>query len=255
MKVAERHNKILTLVKRRPYTVEDMALELHVSPVTVRRDLSHLADQGLLTRTLGGAAAAISLAERSLEQRAMHAQEEKQRIAEAAVKKIVPGQTVFLDSGTSTGALADKIADQAAQSLPGLTVVTASLSVAAKLCEVPPLKLILLGGELRQLSQGMLGPLTERALESLTFDIAFLSGDALSPTHGIGETAPGQTRLKELIMRKSAITVALGHGEKLDRLDTHHWAALPVGSILITDTSGAPMAKQFQQNGITLFAV
>ena len=150
--------------------------------------------------------------------------------------------------------MADIIADQS-QLLQGLTIVTASLSVASKLCEVAPIRLILLGGELRRLSQGMLGPLAERTLESLTFDIAFLSGDAISPIHGIGETEPSQTRLKELIMRKSIRTIALGHAEKLNRIDTHHWAALPVGSMIITDEAGASMAEIFEQNGCTLISV
>ena len=254
MKVAERHKKILTLIKGQPCTIEDMAITLAVSPVTVRRDLSRLAEQGLLTRTLGGAAPSVGVAERSLEQRANFAKEEKRRIAEAAVAHIQPKQTLFLDSGTSAGALADVIAEQAL-SLPRLTIVTASLSVASKLCEVAPIRLILLGGELRRLSQGMLGPLAERALESLTFDIAFLSGDALSAIHGIGETEPSQTRLKELIMRKSTHTIALGHADKLNRVDTHHWATLPIGSVIITDVTGAFMEEVFQQNGHTLVSV
>ena len=254
MKVAERHKKILVLVKGQPCTIEDMAHALAVSPVTVRRDLSRLAEQGLLTRTLGGAAASVGVAERSLEQRANFAKEEKRRIAEAASTHITAEQTLFLDSGTSAGALADIIADQA-EALPGLTIVTASLSVASKLCEVAPIRLILLGGELRRLSQGMLGPIAERALENLTFDIAFLSGDALSPVHGIGETEPSQTRLKELIIRKSIRTIALGHADKLNRADTHHWAALPVGTIVITDVTGASMTDIFQKNGHTLVSV
>ena len=99
------------------------------------------------------------------------------------------------------------------------------------------------------------GPLAERTLEGLTFDIAFLSGDALSPIHGIGETEPSQTRLKELVMLKSAHTIALGHADKLNRTNTHHWAAMPIGTIIITDVKGAYMAEVFQQNGYTLVSV
>ena len=95
MKVAERHKKILTLVKGQPCTIEDMAHALAVSPVTVRRDLSRLAEQGLLTRTLGGAAPSAGVAERSLEQRANFAKEEKRRIAEAAATHLTTKQTVF----------------------------------------------------------------------------------------------------------------------------------------------------------------
>ena len=254
MKVAERHKKILTLIKWQPCTIDDLAITLAVSPVTVRRDLSRLAEQGLLTRTLGGAAPSADRTERSLKQRARFAKEEKRRISRAAATHVRPRQTLFLDSGTSAGALADDIAEQA-QLLPGLTIVTASLSVASKLCEVKPIRLILLGGELRRLSKGMLGPLAERTLEGLTFDIAFLSGDALSPIHGIGETEPSQTRLKELVMLKSAHTIALGHADKLNRTNTHHWAAMPIGTIIITDVKGAHMAEVFQQNGYTLVSV
>ena len=98
-------------------------------------------------------------------------------------------------------------------------------------------------------------PLAERTLEGLTFDIAFLSGDALSPIHDIDETEPSQTRLKELVMQKSAHTNALGHADKLNRTNTHHCSAMPIGTIIITDVKGSPMAEVFQQNGYTLVSV
>lgn len=179
MKVAERHKKILTLIKWQPCTIDDLAITLAVSPVTVRRDLSRLAEQGLLTRTLGSAATSADRTERSLKQRVRFAKEEKRRIAQAAATHVRPRQTLFLDSGTSAGALADDI----------------------------------------------------------------------------GATEPSQTRLKELVMLKSAHTIALGHADKLNRTNTHHWAAMPIGTIIITDVKGANMAEVFQQNGYTLVSV
>ena len=127
--------------------------------------------------------------------------------------------------------------------------------MASKLCRVTPIRLILLGVELRCLSQGILVALAERILEGLTFDIAFLSGNALLPIHGICETEPSQTRLKELVTLKLAHTIALGHADKLNRTNTHHWAAMPIGTIIITGVKGAPMAEVFQQNGYTLVSV
>lgn len=56
-------------------------------------------------------------------------------------------------------------------------------------------------------------------------------------------------------MLKSAHTIALGHADKLNRTNTHHWAAMPIGTIIITGVKGAPMAEVFQQNGYTLVSV
>ena len=56
-------------------------------------------------------------------------------------------------------------------------------------------------------------------------------------------------------MLKSAHTIALGHADKLNRTNTHHWAAMPIGTIIITDVKGANMAEVFQQNGYTLVSV
>ena len=152
-----------------------MAIKLAVFLVTVRRVLARLAKKGLTNPNFGWCGSFGRGTERSFKQHARYAKEEKCRIAQAAATHIRPKQTLFLNSGTSAGALADDIAKQA-QSLPGLTVSTTPLSVASKLCKFTPIRLILLGVELRCLSQGILGALAERILEGLTCDIAFYRG-------------------------------------------------------------------------------
>lgn len=134
-----------------------MAIKLAVFLVTVRRVLARLAKQGLTNPNFGWCGSFGRGTERSFKQHARYAKEEKCRIAQAAATHIRPKQTLFLNSGTSAGALADDIVEQA-QSLPGLIIVTAFRSVASKLCEVTPIRLILLGGELRRLSKECWAP-------------------------------------------------------------------------------------------------
>ncbi|MFE0951600.1 DeoR/GlpR transcriptional regulator, partial [Streptomyces mutabilis] len=81
------------------------------------------------------------------------------------------------------------------------------------------------------------GPLTEAALERMTFDRVFLSADGVTADGGICEADLRQTRLKELMARRAARTYVLAHAAKLGRAPFHAWATLPPGWTLVTDAS------------------
>ncbi|MFG2626288.1 hypothetical protein [Streptomyces sp. NPDC048473] len=91
------------------------------------------------------------------------------------------------------------------------------------------------GGTLRPLSQGFVGPLTEAALERMTYDRVFLGTDGVSPECGICEADLRQTRLKELMARRADRVYVLAHAGKLGRSPFHAWAMLPEGWTLVTD--------------------
>ncbi|MFF4473519.1 DeoR/GlpR family DNA-binding transcription regulator [Streptomyces sp. NPDC001599] len=118
-----------------------------------------------------------------------------------------------------------------------LTVATTGLTALHELADVDTVRVECLGGTLRPLSQAFVGPLTEAALERMTFDRVFLSAGGVTAEGGLCEADLRQTRLKELMARRAARTYVLAHAAKLGRAPFHAWATLPPGWTLVTDAS------------------
>ncbi|GHH10057.1 DeoR/GlpR family DNA-binding transcription regulator [Streptomyces lanatus] len=231
-----RRDRILHLATTTGLTsVEELSQRFGVTASTIRRDLAKLTADGRLARTYGGAMALTAHPEASLRQRTGEAFEAKRAIARRAAAEVGAGETVLLDAGSTVGALAHEL-----RSAKELTVATTGLTALQELADVETVHVECLGGTLRPLSQGFVGPLTEAALEHMTFDRVFLGTDGISPEHGICEADLRQTRLKELMARRADHVYVLAHAAKLGRRPFHAWATLPEGWTLITDPDADP---------------
>jgi len=156
-------------------SVPELTAHFNVAAMTIRRDLSHLAEQGLITRTHGGAIlAAPSVVAFAFQQRRQTQMAQKLAIAGAAVRMVKPGMTVILDTGTTTLEVARLLGK-----IPRLKVLTSSLAVASVLLAHDDLELVLLGGTASKGSPDLSGPLTELNLAAFRADLAFISADAL----------------------------------------------------------------------------
>jgi DeoR/GlpR family transcriptional regulator of sugar metabolism len=228
-------------------SVDELSQAFGVTPSTIRRDLALLTTEGRLARTYGGAMALTAHPETSLRQRTGEAFAAKRAIARAAATEVRPGETVLLDAGSTVGALAHEL-----RTVPGLTVVTVGLTVLQELSDAEGVTVHCLGGTLRPLSQGFVGPLAEAALERLTFDRAFLGADGVT-ADGLCEADLAQTRLKELMARRATDVYVLAHGAKLGRRPFHAWARLQRGWTLITDASADPAeVERLRGAGVTV---
>ena len=168
--------------------------------------------------------------EASLRQRVGEAYAAKRAIALWSSERIVDGETIALDAGSTTGVLADLL-----RGFVHLTVVTAGLSAIETLADAPGVDVIALGGRLRSLSQAFVGPLAESSLERLSFDRAFMGADAVRADRGICEADLQQTRLKEMLMQRAEHTYVLAHAAKLGQAPFHAWAVMPPRWTLVTD--------------------
>ena len=162
---------------------------------------------------------------------------------------MLPGETVLLDAGTTVGAMGEFLRET-----ERLTVITAGLTALEELADADDARVECLGGTLRHLSQGFLGPLTEAALARVTFDRAFLGADAVTADRGICEAELEQTRLKELMIERAGAVYVLAHAAKLGQRPFHAWAPLPPRVTLVTDSS-ATDGRPFTDAGIEVVRV
>lgn len=213
-------------------SVESLSRRFGVTASTIRRDLADLGAQGKLTRTFGGAIAAPDAGESTLGQRLGQAALEKQAIARLAASRIAPGDTVYLDGGSTVGALAREIAG-----LDGVTVVTGSLLALHALADSPGITVHCIGGTLRSVSSSFLGTIAESATRRFSFTSAFLGADGVDPVDGICEADLAQTALKELVVSRAASTIVLVHAAKVGTRPFNAWANLGPHWDLITDDS------------------
>lgn len=160
--------------------VAELALDLNVSEMTVRRDIEALAGSGLLERVHGGATLphGPSTDEPGFERKLDREGREKSAIALEAASMVTPGSAIGLSAGTTTWRMARALAG-----VPGLTIVTNSVQIASVLYSEADASshVILTGGE-RTPSDALVGPIAISALRQLHLDVLFLG------VHGMDES-------------------------------------------------------------------
>jgi len=160
-------------------TVSEIETRFGVSPMTARRDLDELERRGLLRRTHGGAVLPTTSAhEDSFSRRLKACVEAKRRLAEEAVALLAPGETVFIDSSTTSYFVVRRILESGAAT----TIVTNSFPVMELVFNEgrPTVELIGTGGTLRRLTRSFVGPNAVRSVQSHFADRLFFSVKGLT---------------------------------------------------------------------------
>ncbi|TDC75071.1 DeoR/GlpR family DNA-binding transcription regulator [Streptomyces hainanensis] len=242
----ERREQIISLATDAGLaSVEELAARFGVTASTIRRDLTQLSASGRLARTYGGAIAVPHRGEASLDQRDSEAFEPKRAIARWAADRVEVGQSLLLDAGTTVALVARALPPEAS-----LTVTTASLPVLHHVQHRDDITTLCLGGRLRALSDAFVGPLAEAALERMSFDVAFLGADGVTSDGGLCEAELEQTRLKELMARRSRRVYVLTHAAKLGHRPFRAWARLETDWTLVTDDGAPPhVLEEFRAAG------
>jgi DeoR/GlpR family transcriptional regulator of sugar metabolism len=228
--------------------VDELCEHLSVSPATVRRDLEELESLGEIQRVYGGAVnIGGRLDEPLFDDKTNIATREKQRIAQAALKYIQPNDTIFLDGGSTILELVHLIRERS-----NLTVVTNSLRAAIELAAGRP-RLILVGGEVRRLSQTVVGPLTRLTLGDLHMDKAFLGTIGLSLKEGLTTTDPGEAYTKELVMEHAREVILLADRTKIGKVSFTCSGRLEKVRVLVTDgLVDRRFLSEFRKKGIEI---
>jgi DeoR family transcriptional regulator, aga operon transcriptional repressor len=245
----ERRRLIREQVERQGrVTVEELSARFQTSVVTIRGDLKALAEIGALVRTHGGA-----LVHREGEELPIGVKEnlhhaEKVRIAQAAAQMIRDGETILLDSGTTTAEIARCIRGL---KLSGINVITNALNVAVLLANTPHARLVMLGGVLRPNSFSLSGPQAEQALHGLQADRLFLGVDSLDPEIGLMTPHVLEAQLNAQMIEAARQVIAVADSSKLQRRNLSVIAKVEQIDMLITDTGAHPATvAALRQRGV-----
>lgn len=217
-------------------SVEQLARELNVSGMTVRRDLRALEQQGQVIRTHGGATLGRRTTfEFDFLQRVRENLAAKEAIARAAAGLVRGCSSIMLDGSTTTLAIARQLRGRS-----GLVVITTSLPAAGELQHEPGVQVLLPGGYIRPDSPDLTGSLTEMNLEQLHAEVALLGADGIDPK-GFVYTQPPDTTYMLLKMAASADRVYVAaDSSKFGKLGLRRFGQLSQWAGLITDDRGDP---------------
>ncbi len=222
------------------------------SIATVRRDLTVLADQGLLVRTHGGAKATSSVLELPVDLRDTRFQEAKRRIARAAVA-LVPRErhAVALSGGSTTAGVARELAHHS-----DLTVVTNSLSIASLVAPHPRLKVVMTGGILRAQSLELVGVLAEGTFSAVNIGTAILGADGVSAEAGITTHDETEARTNHAMVASARRTIVVADGSKIGRTALAQMCPADLVHVLITDDSADPAElDRLRASGVEIIVV
>lgn len=213
----------------------DVATELDVSEMTIRRDLRRLADEGLARRVPGGASLPGGAATgEPFEVRSGEAAEAKRRIAQAAAALLDDATSVGLDAGTTVAAIVDFLPD-------GVSVVTHSMPVIAACTATGDREVMALGGFYEPATRSFTGPSTWRAAGELAIDVAVLSCTAIDE-RGPWSANPVDAEIKRALVGAARRVIVLADRHKVGSRSRARFAAPDDVDVLVTDAAGDELA-------------
>ncbi|CAM3599025.1 DeoR/GlpR family DNA-binding transcription regulator [Deinococcus frigens] len=214
--------------------VQELAEATGASIVTIRRDLQRLEENGIVTRTHGGARLAEAAGpELAFQSRVQEHLDAKRAIGEVAYGLLQPHTTVFFDAGTTVLQLARRLR---VEPLP-LTIFTNGLAVAQDLVNVEGLSVNLLGGQLRNENLSMVGPYAERLLGEFWFDQLYLGTSAVRGDAQMYTLNPAEASLNRAMIARTSQAVLLADASKFG--SSAPYAVAPISDIhtVITDSA------------------
>lgn len=230
----ERRALILKRLSENRYVqVSDLAEELDVTTVTIRRDLDEIEADGLCIRKRGGAIRVnpgVTM-EMPYDIKRHEMVTEKERIARKALDLIEDGDTFILDAGSTTYALALLL-----NSKVQITVVTNDLKIAGKLAENPKIKLICTGGVARTSVFSLQGELAEAFIKDIKVDKTFLGADAIHLDGVISNVNIEEVSIKKAMIKAADKTILLTDSSKFGKAGFVKICDLSDVDMIITDS-------------------
>ncbi|MCX7694378.1 MAG: DeoR/GlpR family DNA-binding transcription regulator [Caloramator sp.] len=246
----ERKAKILEMINSgNSVRVSELSKLFNVSEATIRRDLIELEQAGCIVRTHGGAVSNTSTNfEPSFKEKQDKFLKEKEQIAKKAASLIEDGDTVTIDSGTTTQFISKYINAKA------VTVVTNSVNLADELSDREDIEVIVTGGLLRTKTKAMVGPVAEETLKKLKVDKLFLGANGVSIKSGVTTPNIVEANTKRVMIEGAKEVYLLIDSSKFDEVNFS--LICPVSKIdyIITDKLPKDYEK-YQHLGIKFILI
>ncbi len=226
--LTEREQEIIDLLSEdSAMSVSDISRRLEVSAVTVRTNLSSLAEKGLIVRTHGGAFPAFH---QSILDRQRDKTKIKSRIAKMAVDLVDDGDGIMVEAGTTTA--------QVARFLLGkrdVHVVTNNTLVIPYARFNPNLHLTVVGGEFRPPTESLVGPVALSDLEQFHVRTAFIGTDGFGLDYGLTTHLVEGAEIVRKMAMQAERTVLLADSSKFGKVGFAKVLPLTAVAILVTD--------------------
>lgn len=229
----QRRNKLVELINQKGNVnfAQIKSAFPNVSEMTLRTDLKALDEANRIVRIHGGAKSVqvVVGTDDFLNRRSVRNISEKQQIAEKALKLIRHDSVIFLDSGSTTTALARVFPDQSNLIYTtGLSCVTELVNLEHPTVEIP-------GGKLNRYSMSVYGHFAIKGLEGINFDQAFMGVTCYSKSTGFTCGVREEACLKQTVMRQSGQNIILMDSSKVEKKNPYSICGLADVDIVISD--------------------
>lgn len=255
-----RRDRMLALVEEHGFMrVADLSDMFGVSEVTVRSDLDQLVQTSLVDRIHGGAmtrtrrsanGASYEENEPSFEESADTLADEKAAIGRAAASLVSSGDSIIIDVGTTTTAVAHALTERA--DLDDVVVFTNGITIAMELePAIPRFTVILTGGKLRPRQHSLVNPMGSGILDQINVTTAFIGCNGIHPTEGVTNINLPEAQIKIRMVGAAHQVVVVADGSKVGKASVARIARIDdVDRLITTDSAPSVLLDEIRDLGV-----
>ena len=250
MKIVRRQAKIIEIIRQKErITVNDLATLLDISRETIRRDLTDLSNKGKIQKIHGGAMLPRVLGEDSYQQRMTDNSEAKSKIASEAGALFATGETIFIDTGSTTLYFSEALALAS-----GLTIITNSTDIARTIsASGMGNKVFLLGGEFSSDNSQTVGTMAAAQIRSFRAHHAVLTIAALDERAGAMDFNIEEAQIARAMIEQSESLTILIDDSKFGKIASFEVCALSqIDRIVCNRAPTGPLAKALTAAGVKI---
>ena len=239
MNHTKRCELIINLIKQRGFmSIDDLVEECNVTPQTIRRDLNQLSESGIISRYHGGAGIVTSWENTPYQDRKTHNKKVKERIADAIVKMIPDGASIFINIGTTTEMVASKLLNHR--------------NLSAK----EDFSVIIAAGEVRYRDGGIIGEATCDFISQFRLDYGIIGISGISADGALLDFDFREVKVSQAILKNSKNVILAADSTKFERCAMVEQGHLSQVDFLVSDEDPpSSIQKVIKENSITFVKV
>jgi len=242
----ERKSKIAQMIKSgQSVKVSELAKLFGVSESTIRRDLAELETLGVIKRTHGGAVNNfLTSFEPSFAEKEDKFAKEKEYIGKLAASFIHDGDTIILDSGTTTQYIARNI------NAKNITIITNSVNIAYELSNNDNLEVIVTGGVIRTKTKALVGDITQSILRQFRVDKAFVAANGVSIEFGVTTPSHVEAAIKRAMIENAKEVFLVADSSKFGQVTFSLICPVQRFDYIITDKMDEEQKSEYEKLGV-----